>query len=81
MCHLPFITSSSHQQFKFFSGNSVYGYSIMNKTRFTNVTFCGPDKASKMINDPFFHSLDEFRDETFEVNLISITPASEIKIK
>ena len=54
----------------------------MNKTRFTNVTFCGPDKASKMINDPFFHSLDEFRDETFEVNLISITPAiSEIKIK
>ncbi|XP_063692200.1 uncharacterized protein LOC134824307 isoform X1 [Bolinopsis microptera] len=48
-------------------GNSVYGHSIMDKARFTNVTFCDQEKASKMVNDPFFHSLDEFSDETFEV--------------
>ena len=67
MFQLPLITSASHQQS--FSGNSVYGHSIMNKAKFTNVTFCDLERASKMVNDPFFHSLDEFSDETFEVCL------------
>ena len=41
----------------------------MDKAKFTNVTFCDLEKASKFINDPFFHSLDEFSENTFEVSL------------
>ena len=52
----------------YFTGNSVYGHSIMDKSKFTTVTFCGIDKANKLVNDPFFTSLDEFDDETFEVS-------------
>ena len=55
---------------KILSGNSVYGHSIMDKSKFTNVTFCGIEKASKFVNDPFFQSLDEFNDETFEVRRV-----------
>ena len=40
----------------------------MDKSKFTKVTFCALEKASKLVNDPFFHSLDEFSDKTFEVN-------------
>ena len=40
----------------------------MDKSKFTNVTFCGIEKAAKFVNDPFFESLSEFNDETFEVS-------------
>ena len=40
----------------------------MNKEKLTKISFCGVDKAGKMINEPYFHSLDEFDDETFEVS-------------
>ena len=54
---------------KFCSGNSVYGHSIMDKSKHTNVSFCGIEKASKLINDPFFYNLEEFDKETFEVRI------------
>ena len=54
------------------SGNSVYGHSIMDKSKHTKVTFCGIERASQLINDPFFHDLEEFDDMTFEVCTIAI---------
>lgn len=42
----------------------------MDKERHTNVQFCGLEKASKSVNDPFFLNLDEFDEETFEVDMI-----------
>ena len=39
----------------------------MDKSKFMHVTFCEVDQAAKLVNDPYFHSLDEFEKETFEV--------------
>ena len=50
------------------SGNSVYGHSIMNKSKHTCVNFCSSDQAAQLINDPRFISLDEFDGDCFEVN-------------
>ena len=49
-------------------GNSVYGHSIMDRSKFTDTTFCNRDKASNLVNFPHFKSLDEYED-TFEVLL------------
>ena len=43
----------------------------MDKERHTKVQFCGLEKASKTVNDPFFMDLEEFDDETFEVKSLS----------
>ena len=61
--------------FSFFSGNSVYGHSIMNKDKHTSVKFCGKHEASVLVNDPRFISLDEFEGECYEVNKIKINEA------
>ena len=42
-------------------------HSIMNKARHSDVTFCDQEKASKLINDPFFTFIEEYTDNTFEV--------------
>lgn len=44
----------------------------MDKAKHAKVTFCGLEKASKLVNDPFFHDLEEFDDTTFEVRVNSI---------
>ena len=44
----------------------------MDKSKFMNVTFCEFDQASKLVNDPYFHSLDEFENETFEVCVVIV---------
>ena len=48
-------------------GNSVYGYSIMNKDKHLSIEFCDEDRACQLVNDPRFMSLEEFEDETYEV--------------
>ena len=48
-------------------GNSVYGYSIMNKNKHLSVKFCNENRACKLVNDPRFVSLEEFENETYEV--------------
>ena len=50
------------------TGNAVYGHTIMRKDRHTNVKFVGRQKASKLVNDPLFMSIEEFDKETFEVS-------------
>ena len=54
-------------------GNSVYGHTLMDKSRHTSVKFCNLDEAVKLVNDPFFRDLDEFDEETFEVSYFQIT--------
>ena len=49
------------------TGNAVYGHTIMNKDRHRSVSFCGIDKASKLINDPLFLEIEEFEGKCFEV--------------
>lgn len=39
----------------------------MNKAKHTDVQFCKFEKASKLVNDPRFVSIEEFSDESFEV--------------
>ena len=48
-------------------GNSFYGYTIMNKGKHLSVEFCRHEKASKLINDPKFMSIEEFEGDNFEV--------------
>ena len=48
-------------------GNSVYGYSVMNKDKHTSIAFCDKDRACQLVNDPRFMSLEEFQDDTYEV--------------
>ena len=48
-------------------GNAVYGHTLMNKDRHRSVSFCGMDKASKLINDPLFLEIEEFEGKCFEV--------------
>ena len=48
-------------------GNSFYGYTIMNKEKHLSVEFCKHEKASKLINDPKFMSIEEFEGDNFEV--------------
>ena len=49
------------------TGNSVYGHSLMDKEKHTSVNFCGLDKATKYINNPYFRNIEEMAGETFEV--------------
>lgn len=51
-------------------GNSVYGHSLMNKSKHSFVKFCNRDKASSMVNNPLFRDVLEFRNEAFEVSRI-----------
>ena len=39
----------------------------MDRSKHTNVSFCDLEKASKLVNSPFFQNLEEFGEETFEV--------------
>ena len=39
----------------------------MDKEKHTTVNFCGPEKAAKYLNNPFFRAIDEMDNETFEV--------------
>ena len=39
----------------------------MDKTKHTNVEFCSEERASKLVNNPQFTSLDEFSDGCYEV--------------
>lgn len=50
-------------------GNSVYGHSLMDKSKHTTVNFCGLERVKKYINNPYFRGLDEMENETFEVNI------------
>ncbi len=49
-------------------GNSFYGYTIMNKGKHLNVRFLDREDAAKAINNPRFISLEEFEEDSFEVN-------------
>lgn len=46
----------------------MYGHSIMDREKHTKIDVCGIEKASKLVNDPYFISLEEFDEENFEVN-------------
>ena len=39
----------------------------MNKKKHTDVEFCTFERATKLVNDPRFVSLEEFEDDCFEV--------------
>lgn len=69
LCHALFINDLIQLIYFTFLllGNSVYGHSIMDKSKHTSVKFCGLTKASAEINNPRFIHLEEFEDETFEV--------------
>ena len=47
----------------------MYGYTIMNKSKHLSVDFCAEERASDLVNDPRFMSLEEF-DGCYEVNNI-----------
>ena len=49
------------------TGNSFYGYSIMNKARHTDVKIVDAATASDLINSPRFSTLDELSDTCFDV--------------
>lgn len=52
------------------SGNVIYGTTITDKERFTNVKYMSTSKeASKMVNNKRFISLDELASDVFEVQL------------
>ena len=51
----------------------------MNKKKHTDVHFCTREKASKLINDPRFVSLDEFNDDCYEV-IIPVLLMFDLKI-
>lgn len=50
-----------------FSGNSFYGYTIMNKARHLSVNFCAEKKACELVNNPRFMTLEEFDGDCYEV--------------
>ena len=43
----------------YLTGNSFYGYSIMNKARHTDVKIVNSEASSDLINDPRFSTLDD----------------------
>lgn len=50
----------------------MYGYTIMNKSKHLSVDFCAEERASELVNDPRFMSLEEF-DGCYEVNIQKFT--------
>ena len=60
-----------HLNHLFLSGNSFYGYSIMNKARHTDVKIVNSEAASDLINEPRFSALDELSDSCFEVIILT----------
>ena len=48
-------------------GNSVYGYTIMNKNKHSSIQFCNEKRACELVNNSRFISLEEFENETYEV--------------
>ena len=41
----------------------------MDKEKHTSIKFCGLEKASRYVNNPYFRDIDELDDETFEARI------------
>ena len=48
-------------------GNSGYGYTVMNKDKHTNITYCSEEKINKHVNDPLFQDCNDLAGETYEI--------------
>ena len=49
------------------TGNSVYGYTVMNKSKHMDTQFCNDEEAQQLVNNPRFMCLEELENGSYEV--------------
>ena len=50
-------------------GNASIGKSLLQRTNHKNVHYCDDSKACKLVNDPFFHEIDQIAEGCHEVSM------------
>ena len=68
ICQQDFLDLLSHN--RSITGNSFYGYTIMNKAKHMKVDIVDEKTASDLINSPRFSTLDELGEDCYEVIIV-----------